>query len=172
MGVSITIDKDYDQFLSPDKKAKFHYRVVTCTIDYSSDGEGAVNGKLIYIKPAINEREPFDVYTYRRESATFPHESTADQWFSEAQFECYRFLGEAIAQEIKWGDEHAWPTYSWLGGRDGIAQEIKRGNDDGSQSEQAQSPVIGHPDKGRTAAMAAAGLLLEPQQDGAADDQR
>ena len=30
----------------------------------------------------------------------FPHESTADQWFSESQFESYRSLGFEIADEV------------------------------------------------------------------------
>ncbi len=30
---------------------------------------------------------------YKKEHASFPHESTVDQWFSESQFESYRELG-------------------------------------------------------------------------------
>src|SRR6185369_1377802 len=33
-------------------------------------------------------------------SATFPHESTADQWFSESQFESYRVLGSHIMEQL------------------------------------------------------------------------
>ena len=38
---------------------------------------------------------PMDVGNYASSSPTFPHESTADQWFGESQFESYRALGEA-----------------------------------------------------------------------------
>jgi len=31
--------------------------------------------------------------SYANESETFPHETTADQWFSETQTESYRQLG-------------------------------------------------------------------------------
>ena len=37
--------------------------------------------------------EPVDVANYARTHAAFPHESTAEQWFDEAQFESYRMLG-------------------------------------------------------------------------------
>jgi len=39
---------------------------------------------------------PDDVWRYFFEHPTFPHESTADQWFDELQFESYRALGEYI----------------------------------------------------------------------------
>ncbi|HWN43799.1 MAG TPA: hypothetical protein VNW71_16350 [Thermoanaerobaculia bacterium] len=75
-------------------------------IRYSAvDGPGAEDGTLIYVKPAVYESpyEPYDVYNYARSSSDFPHESTADQWFSESQFESYRILGEAtIRAMIGW----------------------------------------------------------------------
>ena len=37
---------------------------------------------------------------YATEHAAFPHESTADQFFSESQFESYRRLGHFLAGEI------------------------------------------------------------------------
>jgi hypothetical protein len=73
------------------------------TIRYSAvDGAGAEDGTLIYLKPAVYESryEPYDVYNYARSSADFPHESTADQWFSESQFESYRALGEATMRAM------------------------------------------------------------------------
>jgi phosphoglycolate phosphatase-like HAD superfamily hydrolase len=67
------------------------------TIRYGEVDPGAADGVLIYVKPAIVEAESYDVYNYARSSLTFPHETTADQWFSESQFESYRALGrEAI----------------------------------------------------------------------------
>jgi hypothetical protein len=67
------------------------------TIRYKEVDTGAEDGVLIYVKPAIVEAESYDVYNYARSSLTFPHETTADQWFSESQFESYRALGrEAI----------------------------------------------------------------------------
>jgi len=57
------------------------------------DGPGVEDGVLIYIKPACYGEEPRDIYEYFRSNALFPHESTADQFFSESQFESYRMLG-------------------------------------------------------------------------------
>ncbi|HYG63926.1 MAG TPA: hypothetical protein VEL74_15215 [Thermoanaerobaculia bacterium] len=66
------------------------------TIHYDQvDGAGAPEGTVIYIKPAICGTEPYDVTNYANASATFPHETTVDQWFSETQFESYRALGKS-----------------------------------------------------------------------------
>jgi hypothetical protein len=64
--------------------------VLAGTIRY--DEVGGV-GTIIYIKPALTGDEPVDVLNYQKSHPTFPHESTAEQWFSEAQFESYRMLG-------------------------------------------------------------------------------
>jgi patatin-like phospholipase len=57
------------------------------------------DGDLIYVKPALEAGatpDPCDVYSYKVASKDFPHEATADQWFSEAQFESYRALGSYL----------------------------------------------------------------------------
>ena len=41
---------------------------------------------------------PDDVWNYFDLHPTFPHQTTADQWFDELQFESYRALGEHIGQ--------------------------------------------------------------------------
>ena len=41
---------------------------------------------------------PDDVWRYSEKHKTFPHQSTADQWFDELQFESYRALGEHIGR--------------------------------------------------------------------------
>lgn len=67
------------------------------------DGRDARPGTLIYLKPTVAVRGraiPADVRAYARRSRTFPHESTADQWFSESQFESYRRLGEFLAAAV------------------------------------------------------------------------
>ena len=65
------------------------------------DGPNALPGKLLYIKPVVYRNEgPRDVLNYARNSTTFPHESTADQFFSESQFESYRRLGLFTVEQI------------------------------------------------------------------------
>jgi hypothetical protein len=58
-------------------------------------------GVIVYIKPALlkNEREmDADVRQYELENGGFPQQTTADQWFDEAQFESYRQLGYHCAE--------------------------------------------------------------------------
>jgi hypothetical protein len=45
------------------------------------------------MKATLSGDEPADVLNYARSHAAFPHESTANQFFTEAQFESYRMLG-------------------------------------------------------------------------------
>ncbi|HTH19366.1 MAG TPA: hypothetical protein VL912_04750, partial [Candidatus Udaeobacter sp.] len=40
------------------------------------------------------------IYEYFKRSVTFPHESTADQFFSESQFESYRMLGAYTMEKL------------------------------------------------------------------------
>jgi hypothetical protein len=63
------------------------------TIRYSVvDGHG-LDGVLIYLKATLSGDEPVDVANYAAVHPDFPHETTANQWFGESQFESYRMLG-------------------------------------------------------------------------------
>jgi hypothetical protein len=68
-------------------------RIRYSAVDPDVDGKKAPDGVIIYIKPTCYGEEPRDIYEYFKRSQTFPHESTADQFFSESQFESYRMLG-------------------------------------------------------------------------------
>lgn len=62
-----------------------------------TSGGFAGHGNLLYIKPLRHPDAaglPLDVLQYTGRSADFPHESTANQFFTESQFESYRALGE------------------------------------------------------------------------------
>ena len=54
-------------------------------------------GVLLYVKPTLVGDEPPDVAQYARRNDQFPHETTLDQFYDEAQWEAYRKLGEHIA---------------------------------------------------------------------------
>ena len=68
-------------------------------------------GKLIYIKASLSdnpqghtpvkafEKLPIHVVNYARCNPDFPHESTADQFFDDEQFESYRALGEHLGYQ-------------------------------------------------------------------------
>lgn len=55
-------------------------------------------GRLVYLKSSLTGDEPADLLGYHRTNDAFPHQSTADQWFSESQFESYRRLGLHITE--------------------------------------------------------------------------
>jgi len=107
MGVPIDIEKMYMFPRSADGKYVEGRYVATARIRYSAidatpDGVKNIDGTLIYIKPGLYSEDyfPKDVYNYATSSAEFPHESTADQFFSESQFESYRALGRHVINEI------------------------------------------------------------------------
>lgn len=97
-GVEITID------VTPitNRQAGYsrrHYAVGT--IRYPEDLAGQPSGYLLYIKSSLTGDEPTDVREYAQTNASFPHQSTADQFFSEAQFESYRRLGLHIFETLQ-----------------------------------------------------------------------
>jgi len=115
MGVPITIEKITIYSRKSDKVGKY---CAVGKIHYSAVDGGdpaKVDGTLIYIKPAICGGEPADVFNYTQQSKLFPHESTADQFFSETQFESYRMLGLHTVEQIsdKWpgGDLESWANH-------------------------------------------------------------
>jgi hypothetical protein len=62
-------------------------------IHYGMVDQDARPGFLLYIKASLTGDEPTDILQYAAEHVAFPHEATADQWYSESQFESYRKLG-------------------------------------------------------------------------------
>ena len=59
------------------------------------------NGYILYIKPAYHGTETSaGIRSYATANPDFPHELTADQWFTESQLESYRSLGLDIAGDI------------------------------------------------------------------------
>ena len=73
---------------------------------------------LLVIKNTVTGKESAPIRNYRKKSPTFPHETTADQFFTEEQFEVYRSLGRLASREI-WEDNIAifrsekWLTNPW-----------------------------------------------------------
>lgn len=63
--------------------------------------DGLERTLLVYVKPGLrNDEEASDLINYGRLHPAFPHESTADQFFDEAQWESYRKLGESITCRV------------------------------------------------------------------------
>lgn len=57
-------------------------------------------GWLVYVKPTLVPNIGIDVVSYRRRYPEFPHQSTADQFFDEVQFEAYRELGYQTGEQL------------------------------------------------------------------------
>jgi hypothetical protein len=72
-----------------------------CRIDYGPRrGGGRDYGQLLYVKSSLVGSEIEYLKEYRARRPRFPHESTGDQFFNEAQFEAYRRLGYKMGREL------------------------------------------------------------------------
>lgn len=94
--LGVEIDIDVRQIARRDDAACNGAPCAIGKIRYSDDRIGT----LLYIKSSRRAGAPSDVSQYARKHAAFPHESTADQFFSESQFESYRRLGRFLADEV------------------------------------------------------------------------
>jgi hypothetical protein len=63
---------------------------------------------LVYVKPTLTGDEPADITQYHGAHSSFPQESTADQFFDEAQWESYRRLGFEIASDLFRSGRTSW----------------------------------------------------------------
>jgi hypothetical protein len=80
----------------PDRKNQGVYCAVG-TIKYPESDE---LGHLLYLKPSFLGTEPADIRAYAFANPAFPHETTADQFFSESQMESYRSLGAHVTGAV------------------------------------------------------------------------
>jgi Patatin-like phospholipase len=60
----------------------------------------AQSGELIYLKPWLPTDMPTELKAFHALKANFPHGSTADQFFTESDFESYRRLGEYLTNTM------------------------------------------------------------------------
>jgi GNAT superfamily N-acetyltransferase len=93
-GVEIEIDLSP---LKPDAARISKQHVAVGTISYDPRGDRKDTAILLYFKPTLTGDEPADITQYRTRNEDFPHESTGDQFYDEAQWESYRRLGEHAA---------------------------------------------------------------------------
>ena len=90
MGLDIEIDVDS---IHRQSTGSSRWHCAVGTIRYDMVERGASVGTLVYIKSSLTGDEAADVLSYHTQMPAFPHQSTADQWFDESQFESYRKLG-------------------------------------------------------------------------------
>jgi len=100
LGIPIEFIADKNHIATGNNPQAFYCAIANigyCAVDSGPDVD---DGKLIYFKPAVRGSEAIDVQNYAATHKTFPHETTADQFFNEAQFESYRQLGMTMAEAI------------------------------------------------------------------------
>jgi len=133
----IRIEIDYGAICPADGGRQCERNWVAGKIYYDPH-DSSDSGTLIVIKASMPKRTapgapsgnrperelPDDVWRYYDQHVTFPHQSTADQWFDELQFESYRALGECIgveaAAEIGEAVDLALETTAELGPPNGV----------------------------------------------------
>ncbi len=101
-GLRVEIDLKALQPLEQDegaqKKGWSKRHCVIAKIHYAQDdlnGFQEQTGWLVYFKPAVTGDDPESILKYwAAHKADFPHPTTVDQFFEEAQFEAQRYLGE------------------------------------------------------------------------------
>jgi hypothetical protein len=110
-GAEIGLSKALDQFI-PDSHGLGRVHVTRGRIEYSTahlemlgwsdeNIQTKRNGIILWVKPVLTKEDAVDVRQYKLENRAFPHQTTADQWYDESQFESYRALGyQAIARAI------------------------------------------------------------------------
>lgn len=90
-GAKIDID------VSAIRKQKEGHSLAHCTVGKITYSNGSL-GYLIYLKASVTGDEDVGVAQYRSQHPSFPHETTADQFFTESQFESYRRLGQHVVR--------------------------------------------------------------------------
>lgn len=93
------LPKSEKKSISTDKYKLAKRGFAIADICYDIDNP-AKNGTLIYIKPTLIKELPEDIYSYKSAHDTFPDQTTADQFFDEAQFEAYRELGYQLTKDM------------------------------------------------------------------------
>jgi hypothetical protein len=85
--------------IGEDHRGHLHFAVAQIKYSAIDGNPEEENGWLLYFKSSLTGKEPPEITQYKKLNPDFPHETTADQWFSESQFESYRALGYFIACE-------------------------------------------------------------------------
>jgi hypothetical protein len=108
LGISITFygvtalkGRAEEDRLGPNDRAKADRDIPLCALGTVDYGDRQI-GVVLYVKAAYHKAivRNVGVRSYALANPDFPHQSTADQFFSESQFESYRALGFEIMGDI------------------------------------------------------------------------
>jgi len=103
LGVRFTLDLA-DLALDQERRSRAYGVFGKIEYEPRDKNEPRCTGWLLYLKLACTGGEPGYVVDYRRQNPDFPHQSTGDQLYDEAQFEAYRRLGECAAESLFRGE--------------------------------------------------------------------
>jgi len=104
LGIQIDINLDAIRLRQDDvagenaKVSNEHWAIGTILYPTTIDNKEPEEGYLLYLKSSYTGDENEIIREYRHRNPAFPHQTTADQFFDEGQFEAYRALGEHIAE--------------------------------------------------------------------------
>jgi hypothetical protein len=87
-GVNIELNPSEMQLQKADGYSQWHCAVGR--VRYDEVDEAARPGLLVYLQATLTGDEPPDLLQYASRNPDFPRQSTLNQFFDEAQFECYR----------------------------------------------------------------------------------
>lgn len=97
-GITIDIDLQ-DLRLGGEGVSRSHFQF--CRIRYpASKSKEEEIGYLIYLKLSLTGNEGEFIRRFKYDEPAFPHHSTANQFFTETQYEAYRNLGEHIGDKM------------------------------------------------------------------------
>jgi hypothetical protein len=117
-GVEITLDLSKLRLVQLTGNCESHWAKGTIRYPETPENKPGTEGNegtILYIKSSLTgavkfpieedqfvdlPSEPVDIVNYKFTHQHFPHDTTANQWFTESQFESYRRLGYHIVDEV------------------------------------------------------------------------
>jgi hypothetical protein len=97
-GIAATPTEQEISLESVQAKFKKGERMAVWRVKYPEAGIN--DGLCVYIKSSLPDPQPFALGQYKLWHEDFPHDSTANQFFHEQEFEAYRDLGYHLAQNM------------------------------------------------------------------------
>ena len=98
----VEIEIDFDALRPKDgKRSSAHCsigKIYYPAVRKSAESQPPMSGTLVYLKATLTGDEPADVLEFAARAHEFPHQTTADQFFDESQFESYRRLGYHVGK--------------------------------------------------------------------------
>ena len=96
---SVAIDIDVSKLARNQETGLSEKQIAFGKIFYPANGvQSQETGEIIYLKLNLTKEDSTDLLSYQIRNPDFPHQSTVNQFYSESQFESYRYLGYSVAQ--------------------------------------------------------------------------